>query len=382
MLRFVWRAQHAGAPDAAGYAAAVDRLYQRTSAQETEVQPLPKGESAAPLPSAALAGAVTDWVAERGSGRVVVLVHGYRWGQADPARAEFDDDPYRSIFALPDDLPADRQIESWVPMVGPDAAIGFAWTSDPGFFDYAAACWSNPYEYAVQDLAPQAAKALAAVLRALVDAGLTVDILAHSLGTRVAVQALALAAAAPGGQATVRRAVMLGGAEYSVDALQMARGVETDFYSFANRSDGVLDWGAAELGGSQRPNNSMVSRVIGFDGVKRLDNWIDFQLDLKDRNSAEQFRRWFDRLGGYRLSGEAAYGRGIHWSYFLNPGNREFIADLFVKDAWTVAWLRGAGAPDGVERFRYDALSGVPPKPLMTCRSRKNATRFAERGSG
>ena len=383
MLKLVWRAAHAGAPDHDGYDQARDRLYQRDDGgggdgtRERELQAFAKSFTDCPAPDQKVTDAVNGWRdgdAGGGDKRVVVLVHGYAWGQRDPGQAVLDGDPYATIYADPASLPEDERIQSWLPMAGNAPVVGFAWTSDPDFFEYAEACWSNPYEYAVQDLAPLAGQALATVIRALADAGFTVDLLAHSLGTRTAVKALDRLAGEDGYQNAVRRAVMLGGAEYSVDALATAARVGTDFVNFAIREDGVLSWGAAELGGSHRPNNSMLSRVIGLDGVKRRANWLDLQLDHQDRASREEFRRWFDKLHGYRLSGDPAAGRGVHWAYFLNEGNRELITHLFDKPNYSVEWLRDRGCPDGIERFRYDALRGRPPKPLMTCKARKAAT--------
>lgn len=379
MLKFVWRAEHAGAPDDADYPSARDRLFQRGETDaERELQAFAKRFDGCPPPAQPVNDAVSRWLADDGDRqRVVVLVHGYNWGQRDPERAEFDGDPFASIYADPAELERAGKdpIQSWLAMTGPSRTVAFAWTSDPGFFDYANACWSNPYEYAVQDLAPLAAQALATLIRALVDAGLTVDLLAHSLGTRTAVKALDRLASEDGYRNAVRRAVMMGGAEYSVDALAVAPRVGTDFVNLVIREDPVLDWGAAELGGSQRPNNSMRSRVIGLDGMKRRANWLDLQLDHQDRASRQEFQRWFDTLGGYRLSGGKAAGRGLHWAYFLHEGNRELIADLFDKPNYSVKWLREEGCPDGVERFRYDSLTGSPPKPLLTCKARKAAQR-------
>ena len=379
MLKFVWRAEHAGAPDHDGYAEARDRLFQRLEPYaERELQAFPKRFTGCPAPAGAVNEAVTRWLGDDGDRqRVVVLVHGYNWGQRDPERAEFDGDPYASIYADPGELErrGEDPIGSWLPMTGADRTVAFAWTSDPGFFDYANACWSNPYEYAVQDLAPLAGQALATVIRALADAGFTVDLLAHSLGTRTAVKALDRLAGEDGYKNAVRRAVMMGGAEYSVDALALASRVGTDFTNLVIREDPVLDWGAAELGGNQRPNNSMLSRVIGLDGVKRRANWLDLQLDHQDRASRREFERWFAKLNGYRLSGQKAAGRGLHWAYFLNDGNRELIGDLFDKPNYSVKWLREQGCPDGVERFRYESLRGAPPKPLMTCAKRKASQR-------
>jgi len=170
---------------------------------------------------------------------------------------------------------------------------------------------------------------------------------------------------------------MMGGAEYSVDALALAPKVGTDFYNLVIREDAVLAWGGNQLGGSRRPNNSMLSRVIGLDGVKRRANWLDLQLDHQDRASRREFQAWFDTRGGYRPTGEKAAGRGLHWAYFLNEGNRELIADLFAQPNFSVEWMREQGCPDGVERFRYDALRGTPPKPLLTCKARKASQRNA-----
>ena len=77
MLRFVWRATHAGAPDNDDYARATDRLLLRTDAGEAELQAFPKRDIVPAPSAAALTKAVGDFVAARGTGRAVVLVHGY-----------------------------------------------------------------------------------------------------------------------------------------------------------------------------------------------------------------------------------------------------------------------------------------------------------------
>ena len=64
MLKFVWRAEHAGAPDHDGYDRARDRLYQRDDdgsgdgAGEREVQAFAKSFTDCPAPDQALTGAV------------------------------------------------------------------------------------------------------------------------------------------------------------------------------------------------------------------------------------------------------------------------------------------------------------------------------------
>jgi hypothetical protein len=170
--------------------------------------------------------------------------------------------------------------------------------------------------------------------------------------------------------AALRRVILVGGAEYSIDALADTRGLDVEIYNFAIRRDGVLKWGGSQLGGKQRPPNSMLSRVIGRDGVKRLPHWIDFQLDHSDPDNAEEFSRWFDNLGGYKLSGGRFQDKGLHWAYYLHPDNRALYRDILMNEALTIDWLRRQAAPDGIDRFRYEGLSGTPPKTPMTGQGR------------
>jgi pimeloyl-ACP methyl ester carboxylesterase len=209
------------------------------------------------------------------------------------------------------------------------------------------------------------------LIAAVRERGVAIDVFAHSLGTRVAVKTLGRIAAQPGSSDAVRRAVLLGGAEYSIDALAATRSLSTDCYNFVIRGDWVLRKGASEMGGRNRPPNTMRSRVIGRDGMKRAPHWIDFQLDHTDDENAAVFRSWFERLGGYQVSGERIAGRGEHWAYYLHPGNRALYCAILEEEGLTVDWMRRNGAPDGVDRFQYDSLRGTPPKTPMTCRGRR-----------
>ena len=119
----------------------------------------------------------------------------------------------------------------------------------------------------------------------------------------------------------------------------------------------------------------MAARVIGRDGMKRHDRWIDFQLDHSDEDSAEEFRAWFDNLAGYKLSGRAAAGRGRHWAYYMHRDNRSLYRDILQEETLSVDWLRENGAPDGVDRFKYDGLEGSPPETPLTCEGRKDLYR-------
>lgn len=363
MLKLIWKATHPGAPDTPKYGSAVDTLF---AADKTSVlQTYKKPPTPFPAPSAALKAEIDRWVAARGAGRVVVLVHGYSYNRRKRGGAGMTDDPFNDVYSTNPAKPF-----SWVPIAGEENAVAFSWTSAPGWLRAGCACWTNSYEYAVYDVAIWASQALATVLAALGDAGITVDIFAHSLGTRVTIKALELLSAA-GRPSAVRRAVMLGGAEYSIDAWSVAPSVKTEFYSFVINGDQVLQWGASELGGRLRSARTVPSRVIGRDGMRPTDRWIDFQLDHKKPGKRKKFADWFQKHG-YALSGEKAGGRGLHWAYYMHAENRRLYADILKNDAMSLSWFKAQGVPDGVDRFRYGDLNVPVPKTPMTCKGRKN----------
>ena len=97
-----------------------------------------------------------------------------------------------------------------------ETAIGFGWTSTGSIGEYAAAYWSESYEYACVDLARLAARAVAALLAILAQERVAVDVLAHSLGTRLFTQAVADSTAEA--VAALHNVILLDGAEYAVDA--------------------------------------------------------------------------------------------------------------------------------------------------------------------
>lgn len=373
MLRFVWTARHGGAPDASGYGELSDRL---SDADGNEL--LAIGKAAAPpyAPGRALLDRVGDWLRRAAADRVVLMCHGYAFNPDDSEDAEFDEDPYHRVYASPGQ--AAHEGESWLAFVPEDRAIAFAWTSAPTFGEYAGACWTNPYEYAVLDVSPWAARALAAVVEAVREAGegrVAVDVVAHSLGTRVVLQALRLLARG-GRRDAVARMILMGGAEYSLDARQAVRGTQTQVLNFVIRRDSILKWGASELGGRLRLPNTVASRVIGRDGMAPEGGWMDLQLDHRDAELGAAFDEWFKKKG-YALSGEAAGGRGLHWAYYMNAGNRRLYRDVLGNPEMTAAAFRREGAVEGVDRFNYGLLRGRVPRTPQTCRGRKDLYRTA-----
>lgn len=372
MLGFRSIAQHAGAPDAPAYRSAVDEL---RGMDGQPLQALAKTDRSLPLPSQALKDYIAAWTARRGTGRAVVMVHGFAFDPSMSVDPGNGDDPFNGVYASP----AVSGRESWLPIVGEtdeagnplaDIAVAFCWTSYGGMKEYGKACWGNIYQYPVFDLAPLAAKALAGVIRALVESGLVVDVFAHSLGTRTTTEAIRLLAAG-GLPGAVRRAVLVGGAQFSVDARDAVATARTEVFSLAAQSDPVLRWGGTKGCHPYRYDNTQEARVIGRDGMQPTPLWIDLQVDRTPAQQGTGFDAWFRSRYGATLSDEPDE-RGRHWAYYRQPGNRTILARLFTDDL-TPQGMRDAGVVEGVVRDGgYGNLTvPVPPTP-MTCRDRLN----------
>jgi hypothetical protein len=312
-----------------------------------------------------------------------VLVHGFEFDPTGRLGSRDGDDPYGLVYGYPVPGGPDAHL-SFLPLAGEcdeaggaraDIAVAFAWVSEGSLLDYATACWDEDYKYAALDLAPAAARALAAVLVALAEGGARVRILAHSLGTRTVSQAIGLLKAAEAAH-SVERAVLLGAAEYGVDAAANFAGCGFDVFNLASRRDEVLELGAQPMCHPVRVNGSWGSYVIGRCGLGGNPRWLDWQLDRP------ALVAW---LAAGRAPGGAAYhvdasaetgvhplGSLNHWAYYTNDGNRALVRDLLAEDGLTVAACRAAGAPDGVECPEYGGFAGmgVPLTPL-TCAARR-----------
>lgn len=321
MLKFTWIAKHTGAPASESWQAASDVLYLGAGDGDPQVQSFARGGWAGPVVGDALAKAAADWVAGLGGRTAVVMVHGWNYDPREDGATNPDDDPYQLVFGPPN--PA-KPGESWLPLIDDSAdgarAVGFAWTSIGTQWQAGNAGWSNFYQYPVLDLAPLAARALATIIVALRQAGATVDLLAHSLGTRTTVQALSLLGQSGHGDA-IGRAVLLGGAEYCCDAQAALAVAQPEVFNLANRDDPVLTLGAEQMCHPYRPNGDASSRVIGRQGVPN-GGWTDVQLNRAD------VAAWYAANGYPDLSGQPCDGRGEHWAYYHQPGNRRLITDL------------------------------------------------------
>lgn len=353
MLKFTWIAKHTGAPASRSWQQARDMLYLGGGSRDPVVQDFPRAGWSEPRPGDALTQAVAGWRDRRGvDGPVVVMVHGWNFDPHEGRPAKAADDPYQLVFGPPD---PERPGESWLPLVDPAGdgarAVAFAWTSIGSQTQAGNAGWSNFYQYPVLDLAPLAARALATVVLALGRAGLAVDLLAHSLGTRTALQALGMLGRAGHG-GVVGQAVLLGGAEFCCDAQANLEPVTTQVFNLVNRDDPVLKLGAEEMCHPYRPKGTPAALVIGRQGAPAA-RWLDIQLD------SPEVAAWYAGKGYGGLSGEPCDGRGAHWAYYHQPGNRALVADLLARRL-DPGWF--AGAPAGVHPCDYRPVA-VPSTP-------------------
>lgn len=220
---------------------------------------------------------------------VVVMVHG--WGYA-PGLAR--DCPHGSILSL-DPPPQDRRAVSWPRHLGLDgkAGLGIA-------LGWNAKC--DPWR--AQLRAGRTGTALAEIAQRVHSlSGRGVQVIAHSMGARVALAALPLVA--PG---QINRLILLAAAETrsrALAALTSPAGEKAEVINVATREndlfDAVFEWGV-HLG-----LRTSIGQGLGRSRANWHDLWIDQPASL----------RGLARLG-HPLTN--APRRICHWSPYLRPG--------------------------------------------------------------
>jgi hypothetical protein len=296
-----------------------------------------------------LAVGLARLLARRASGApVVVLVHGYRF---DPGQAAAD--PHRSLFAFRPPS-ADRRVRSWPAGLGiadddgeSGLAIGFAW---PAAVSHLAALVRHRRTgFAV---AYQRAGALGAGLAALIGLirslapSVPVDVLAHSLGARVALAALPHLDCAPA------RMILLGAAEIDArahEALEMMRvPVPPQIYNVTARANDVYDLAFECFA----PRRSWGERAVGAGLRNPPPYWVDVQLDRAD------VTRW---INGQGIPLTPSRARLCHWSFYTRDGAMAvYQAILRDRSGWDVASLRQRACFQ-VQEPRWSRL--VPRRP-------------------
>lgn len=261
---------------------------------------------------------------------VVVLVHGYKFS---PERSA--DDPHRTLYA---DRPAEGswKAPSWPAGLGfaPDdpaggLCVGFGWNAVEPHLASLIATGRSGFAR-VYDRAGETGPLLAGLLRRLAALApeRVVDILAHSLGARVALAALPHVEVAPG------RMVLLGAAEFdarareALDACHAPR--KPAVYNVTARANDAYDLAFETFA----PRRDWGERALGLGLRTPPPCWLDLQLDRADVTD------WINAQGVALRPAEA---RLCHWSFYTRPGAFEvYQAILRRRPGWDLGSLRSA----------------------------------------
>lgn len=264
---------------------------------------------------------------------LVILIHGYKYSPRLPER-----DPHRFVLAAGTSASAGRTA-SWPHRLGLRSGLvaGFGW-------DGAGSIWQ------AQAQAAEAGHALAAFVAAT---GRPVDIVAHSLGARVALSAIRRL---PAG--AVSRAVLISGAEFrsrARAALTTPAGLSAEIVNVCSRENDLFD---ALYEGCVAPHRPF-DRAIGAGLGQAAPNWLDLQLDsIRVRGG----------LAGLGFRIPAPERRICHWSGYLRSGTWVLYRAL-IEDRLPLSALRGA-LPDDVEPRWSRLFEGlVPRRDLSDARS-------------
>jgi hypothetical protein len=224
---------------------------------------------------------------------IVVMIHGWRYA---PGFAQ--DCPHGSILSL-DPPTADRRAVSWPRHLGLDGESGLGIA-----LGWNAKC--DPWRAHLR--AGRTGAALAEIARIVHgQTGRGVQVIAHSMGARVALSALSQV-----GPGQITRLVLLAAAETrarALAALDSPAGRAVEVVNVTTRENDLFDacfeWGI-HLG-----LRTSVGQGLGRSGARRLPNWRDLWIDQPETLRA------LARLG-HPLSDPPR--RICHWSPYLRPG--------------------------------------------------------------
>ncbi len=310
---------------------------------------------------------------------VVVMVHGFLFDPrfATSREPQYSDNPHSRLYHFvvrPKAREVKHHTTGWPLRLGFSEAdttgqdgmvVAFGWHSKPGFAKSLTKAGKNFYAHAY-DNAEKAAWNLLTVLHVLehfLAPEHRINLFCHSLGSRVIVRAIALAAKHRRLDLLdrIERAIILGGAEYVLEARHMLRRLRDvgrlntiRFFNVVSRENDVLD----KLGENFGPDFFGNTNVIGHNGLDVENpenlgqNWVDMQID------GSKFRDWILTNRGHTVTGDNPDSVWDHWYYFTDPDNMAVYRDIIRHDPvqdplrWDIAALRQAGMPDRVSRRR------------------------------
>jgi pimeloyl-ACP methyl ester carboxylesterase len=261
---------------------------------------------------------------------VVVLIHGYKFDPARPA-----DDPHRTLYAF-QPIPRSWKVRSWPAGLGFDAddpaeglCLGFGWPAVEPHLPTLIAAGRTGFARVYERAGAMALRLaeLVARLQALAPER-EVDLLAHSLGARVALGALAHLDLAPG------RIVLLGAAEFDARAREALAACPAPrppmIYNVTARANDFYDAAFETFA----PRRDWGERAVGLGLRDPLPFWLDLQLDRAD------VTEWVNAQG---IPLRPAEARLCHWSFYTRSGAFEvYQAILRRRRGWDIPSLRAA----------------------------------------
>lgn len=290
---------------------------------------------------------------------VVVLVHGYKFDpdvpEGHPVPAAID--PHRSLFAF---RPARRswKVRSWPRGLGfrpqgraEGLCIGFAWPARAAHLPSLLTTGRTGFAAVYDRAAVIGARLAELIARFQARApGRPIDVLAHSLGARVALSALRHLDVAPG------RVILLGAAEFDARvheclAAMPARrrsGPGPEIYNVTARANDFYD----TMFETFAPRRGWGERAVGLGLRDAPPFWLDLQLDRAEVTERINAR-------GIRLT--PATVRLCHWSFYTRGGAFDvYRAILRRRPGWGVAELAAEPCFAGQEP-RWSLIA--PPVP-------------------
>jgi hypothetical protein len=295
-------------------------------------------------------------------GPVVVMANGFQFDPRDAITSipTTSDNPHGTIFHFvcgDEGEEARKHTTGWpgrlhmrVDDKGFDGlAVPFGWFTLPEPIAELVKAKRNFYEGACA-LAVQSAWPFALVLDRLAAApaleNRPVDIMCHSLGSRLVIKALTLATKRyPALFGRLGRIIILGGAEYVLAAQKLVAAMKPlpkkpEIYNIGCKSDDVL----IHLGQNFGPGEDGDHRTIGIHGLA-LDPGVDWWVDIPA--SDPTMNEWLSHKRGSWLVGDRSNHIADHWAYFTTVGNMRVFEKLLrhERKVWATAALRKDALP-------------------------------------